>query len=99
MIALSPEAETHVDELIEYFEAKGRLQAATNLLSALERAKDWIAATPAAGLLAPRPYPALVRLGWRWIKVGPYWVAYVVTATGATIAGVFHEVADIPGRL
>ncbi len=46
MIALSREAESHVDRLIAYYEAKGRLEAAINLLKTLERAKLRIARAP-----------------------------------------------------
>ena len=72
MIAVSPEAETHVDRLIAYYEAKERLQAAENLLHALERAKERIAAAPGACVDAPRPYPSLKRHGRRWIIEGRY---------------------------
>ncbi len=48
---------------------------------------------------APRPYPALTRVGWLWLKQGPYWFAYVDHPNGATIQAVFHESANIPQRL
>jgi plasmid stabilization system protein ParE len=59
---------------VEYYEAKERLQAAVNLLQALERAKERIAAAPEAGLAGPRPYPSLKRLGRRWIIERRYWI-------------------------
>ena len=98
MIALTPEAEGHVDRLIEYQEAKGRLEAAVNLLAALERAKQRILAAPERGLPAPRPYPALAREGRRWIIEGRYWIAYSLTVP-PVISGVFYVRADIPNRL
>ena len=49
MIALTLEAETHVDRLISHYEAKGRIAAAVNLLNAIERAKLRIAMAPEAG--------------------------------------------------
>ncbi len=97
MIRLSPEAESQVDALIEHFEAKGRLQAAVNLLSALERAKIRIATAPDAGLAAPRPYPALARNGRRWIIEGSYWIAYLLSSP-PVISGIFYATADIPRR-
>jgi plasmid stabilization system protein ParE len=75
VIRLRPEAEAQVDRLIEHYEALGRLQAAQNLLLALEHAKERIAAASDAGLPAPRPYPRLVQQGRLWIKSGRYWIA------------------------
>jgi hypothetical protein len=57
VIALSPEAEAHVDRLIARYEATERSAAAINLLNALERAKLRIARRSEAGLEAPRPLP------------------------------------------
>ena len=98
MIALSPEAERQVDDLIEYYEAKGRLGAAIKLLSALEKAHERIAQAPEAGISAPRPYPSLKRYGRRWIVEGRYWIAYSLT-TPPVISGVFYVTADIPNRI
>ncbi len=97
MIALSREAESQVDRLIEHFEAAGRSEAAVNLLRALERAKERIAAAPDKGLPAPRPYPALRRLGRRWIIEGRYWVSYSLNPS-PVISSVFYVTADIPRR-
>jgi hypothetical protein len=47
---------------------------------------------------APRPYPELGRLGFRWTKEGPYWFAFAETADGPAVAGIFHASADIPNR-
>jgi plasmid stabilization system protein ParE len=58
VIALSLEAEARVDQLIEHYESRRRLEAAVNLLKALERASTRIVTSPEAGLLAPLPYPA-----------------------------------------
>lgn len=98
MIALSPEAERHVDRLIAHYEEKSRLEAAINLLEALERAKERIARTPDAGLDAPRPYPTLKRIGRRWIIEGRYWISYSLT-TPPIISGVYYVTADIPNRI
>jgi plasmid stabilization system protein ParE len=98
VIALSPEAEHRVDRPIEYYEEKGRLQASVNLLRSLELAKERIAAAPAAGLEAPRPYHSLKRAGRRWIVEGRYWIAYTTTSP-PVISGVFHITSDIPNRI
>jgi plasmid stabilization system protein ParE len=80
VIALSPEAEAQIDRLIAHYEAKERIEAAINLLNALELAKRRIARVPEAGLDAPRPYPTLKRPGRRWIIEGPYWISYSLTS-------------------
>lgn len=98
MIALSREAEAHVDRLIAHYEAKGRIEAAINLLNALERAKLRIANVPDVGLEAPRPYPGLKRLGRRWIIEGRYWISYSLTVP-PVISGVFYVTANIPKRV
>ena len=98
MISLSPEAEAQVDQLIAHYEARGRVAAAVNLLSAFERASQRIVRAPEAGLEAPRPYPTLKRHDRRWIIEKPYWISYSLTAP-PVISGVFHVTADIPNRL
>jgi plasmid stabilization system protein ParE len=98
MIALSPEAEAQLDALIAHYEALGRVEASINLLDALERARARIAKKPEDGLPAPRPYPALAKVGRRWIIEGAYWISYSLT-TPPVISGVFYAMADIPNRL
>jgi plasmid stabilization system protein ParE len=96
VIALSPEADAHLARLTEHFEALDRLQAAQNLLQALDDAKRRIVAQPEASLPAPRPYPELGRHGFRWILVRHYWIAYTPTDP-PIITAIFHETANIPG--
>ncbi|MCB8875641.1 type II toxin-antitoxin system RelE/ParE family toxin [Acidisoma silvae] len=98
MIALSPEAEAQVDSLIAHFEARGRIEAARNLLNALEKASHRIVSAPHAGLLAPRPYPSLKRQGRRWIIEERYWISYSLTVP-PVISGVFYVTPNIPNRL
>ena len=98
MIALSPEAETHIDQLIAHYEELGRREAAVNLLGALDRAKRRIATEPQAGLAAPRPYPSLARQGRRWIAEGRYWISYSLTKP-PVISGIYYLTADIPNRI
>lgn len=98
MIALSPEAEAQLDALIAHYEALDRIEASINLLDALERASARISEAPEAGLPAPRPYPALAKVGRRWIVEGSYWIAYSLTDP-PVISGVFYAMADIPKRV
>jgi plasmid stabilization system protein ParE len=98
VIAVSRRAGAQIRALIAYFEEMERMQAAANLLAVLERASGRIVLAPEAGLPAPRPYPSLARLGFRWVKEGPYWIAYI-TGKSPIIVGVYHEAADIPNRV
>lgn len=52
---------------------------------------------PMVGLPAPRPYPALTQPGRLWLRTGRYWIAY--TKTPSLIVAVFHDMADITGRI
>jgi plasmid stabilization system protein ParE len=99
LVDYSPTAQEQVLALQRHFKARGRPEAIRNLALAIEDAAERISRAPEAGLRAPRPYPGLVRPGWRWLKTGAYWFAYVSHDQGATVAGVFHESADIPNRL
>jgi len=53
---------------------------------------------PAAGLPAPRSYPALARPGQARIKAGPYWIRYSSTRPPPVITGVFYKTTDIPNH-
>lgn len=99
MIPLSPEAEAQLDGLLTHYERLARIDAARNLLAALEAASARIERAPEAGLPAPRPYPSLARLGLRWIKERAYWIAYMDAGDGPIIATIFHDRADIPNRV
>ena len=98
MIRHGPRALLQIAELREPFDSLERYEATDTLEAALHEAERKIEANPGAGLPAPRPYPQLVRPGVGWVKVGRYWVAYR-TAPSLTIAAVFYETANIPGRL
>lgn len=98
MIRLSSDAEGNLDALSAYYEERGRPEATAGLLAAIERAAARIERIPDAGLPAPRPYPSLASAGRRWIKEGPYWIAYSTTKP-PVILGVFYETSDIPNRL
>ncbi len=96
MIELSPEADAHLARLTDHYEALNRLEAAENLLKAVEAAKLRIVAAPGTGMEAPRPYPQLKRLGFRWIIERHYWISYTRT-NPLLITSIFHESANIPG--
>ncbi len=97
MIGLSLTAEQHLADLLSHYARLGRLDAAGNLLAALDEAAAAIESDPGCGLPAPRPYPTLIRPGISWVKARRYWVAFTET-TSPEIIAVFFETADIPGR-
>lgn len=97
MTGYTDEARRQIESLGAFYREKGRPDALLNLLDALEKAEALIDHNPTAGLAAPRPYPRLRREGRFWIKVGTYWIAYVIRPSRVIIA-VFHDRADIPGR-
>jgi len=97
VIRLSPEAEAHVDALLDHYRRLDRIEAVLNLIATLEAASARIEGDPAAGLPAPRPYPSLTKPGRRWLHVRPYWVGYNTT-TPPVISAVFYDAANIPGR-
>ena len=98
MVELSEEARRHVRSLREFYEEKGRPEAAFNLARALAGAIRRIELAPEAGLPAPRPYPDLAGEGRLWIKEGRYWFRYRPSPPPPVIVAVFFETVDIPGR-
>ena len=90
-------AERLIDDLHEHYRRKGWIEASIALDRALQEAERRTGVDPSSGLSAPRPYSGLASAGEKWVKVRPYWVAYVAT-TPALILAVFHESADIPSR-
>jgi plasmid stabilization system protein ParE len=98
LIAYTPKAISQVDDLIQHYEDRQRIEAIRAFLAALDEAEQKIESSPAAGLSAPRPYPGLAQPGQAWVKAGRYWIAYNTT-TPPVILAVFYETADIPSRL
>jgi plasmid stabilization system protein ParE len=98
LIAYSPEALRQIIELRDHYRTLDRIEAIRALDAALSQAERRIAADPAAGLPAPRPYPQLASPGRSWLKAGRYWIAYR-TLPRLTIAAVFYDTANIPSRL
>ena len=98
MIPLSRTARSQISSLARYYADLDRPEAVRNLRAIVARAGERIEAGRGQFFPAPRPYPNLTRSGWRWLKEGPYWIAYVPDSEGAVIQVVFHEAADMPGR-
>jgi plasmid stabilization system protein ParE len=98
LIVYTPRALRQIADLRYHYEQLNRIEAINVLEAALYEAERRIERDPAAGLPAPRPYPQLARPRMAWVKAGRYWVAYR-TAPRLTIAAVFYETADIPGRV
>ena len=99
MIRLSPAARAQVSSLIRHYANLDRPEAVSNLRAVVARAGERIVSRRGPFYPAPRPYPTLRRPGWIWLKEGPYWIAYVADPGGAVIRAIFHEAANIPGRI
>ena len=97
MIDLGPEAERQLEDLLNHYDALGRIEAMRNLRTAIRQAAASIERTPGSGLPAPRPYPELAHEGERWIKEGRYWIAYSLTAPPVILA-VSSDQAHLPRR-
>ena len=98
MIRLSGKAERQFADLLRHFAKRQRPEARQALVRALQNARASIEAMPSAGFSAPRPYRDLAQPGQAWIKSGRYWLAYSLTDPPVIVA-LFHDTADIPGRL
>lgn len=99
MIRQTRAAAAQVEALFEHYLVLDRDGAARNLLRAVDEALDRIEADPPAGLPHPRPYPGMVRWGYRWIKVGRYWFGYASTVDGPVLTNVLYDAANLPGRI
>ena len=97
MIAYTPRASRHIDDLTQHYKDRQRPEAIAALLAAMDEAEGKIARNPASGLKAPRPYPELRRTGRAWVQAGRYWFAYSTTKP-PVIVGVYYDTANIPGR-
>ena len=99
MIPLSPAAERQLDELTRFYAERERDAAIGSLVDSVERGSARYLANEGLFYDAPRPYPALLRPGWRWTKEGRYWIAFGLTKSGPVIRAIFYDAADMPGRL
>ena len=99
MIPLSRTAERQLDELTRHYAGRERDEAIEHLIQSVERASARYQARRGLFYNAPRPYPSLVRPGWKWTKEGRYWIAFREGKHGPVISAIFHEAADIPRRL
>jgi len=88
-IEYTAEAERALDQLRDYYQDKGRIEALLNLANVLDAAEHRIAANPAGGVAAPRMYPDLQRRGRAWIEQGGYWINYRMTEP-PVIVGVYY---------
>ncbi len=92
-------ASRQLEALLDHFIEKERLDAADKLERAVATATAHIEADPQSGLPAPRPYPALARLGFHWIKVHRYWFGWSITKGYPVLTNVHFDTASIEGRV
>jgi len=99
VIRVSRTARGHIAALVAHYDQLERPEAVRNLRSAIARAATRIETRRGPFYPAPRPYPTLTRDGWQWLHERPYWIGFSALPVGAVILAVFHDTADIPGRL
>jgi len=99
MVRVGSTAQRQIDALVEYYLHLERPAAVANLRTAIEQAIERVERGNARSRSFPSVYRELVPLGMSWIKQHVYWFGYGTASDGVTtIANVFHERADIPGR-
>jgi hypothetical protein len=89
LIVCSPTAGRQIAHLRLHYEWLGRPKAIRNLTAAIEDAAARVTHAPDKGRYIPGRCSLLRRPGWRWLKAGPYWFAYVLTDDRAIVSGVF----------
>lgn len=99
MVRVSTAASADVAALDAFYVSRGRDEAILRLRDHIHAGCDRYEDRTAVILTAPRPYPELAVLGFRWVKEGPYWLAFEETARGVILARVFHQAADMKRRL
>lgn len=99
MVIITDFAEEQLDALALHYDRLDRDLATIRMAEALRHAMAIIEAQTGPFFAAPRPYPDLDRLGWRWLKSGRYWVAFSAIPGGYAVDAIFHERANIPDRL
>lgn len=99
MVLITATAQGQVEALERHYAALGRDAAAVRMAEAIAMAAVRIEEGAGPFASAPRPYPDLADLGWRWLRQGRYWVAFDTPGEGRhVITGVFYDAADIPRR-
>jgi hypothetical protein len=99
VIRLTSRARTQIASLTAYYSERDRDAAIVNLRHAVTTASERIVTQRGPFFLAPRPYPSIARTGWRWLKVGSYWIAFGAADNSYVIHALFHETANIPGHM
>ena len=98
MIRITAAAQSQLEDLEQHYTTRGRDLAVLRMVQAIDAAMFRIEAQIGPFFPAPRPYPDLADLGFRWLKEGRYWVAVVEVTDGFVVTGVFFETANLPGR-
>jgi hypothetical protein len=99
VIRLTSRARAQIASLMAHYVERDRDDAIGNLRRAVTTASERIVAQRGPFFPAPRPYPSIARPGWRWLKVGSYWIAFGETGGSFVVRALFHESANIPGRM
>jgi hypothetical protein len=98
MVLITAAAQSQLEALERHYDRLNRDLATIRMTEAVAMAAGRIEDNPGPFWAAPRPYPDLSDLGWRWLKEGRYWVAFAGIPGGHAITGVFFDTANIPAR-
>lgn len=98
-VRFSPAAARQTRAPEAHYSGLGRESAIANLRTAITTAVAAFDRTAARDYDAPRPYPELAHLGWRWMHQGRYWVAFDDRGPDLYVAAVVFDSADIPARV
>jgi plasmid stabilization system protein ParE len=99
VIRLTSRARAQIESLTSHYVELDRDDAVRNLQAAVSTAADRISSQKGPFFATPRPYPSIARPGWRWLKAGSYWIAFGQADGDYVVHALFHETANIPGRM
>ena len=99
MIYETHHARDQIRALRAYYLNKERYDAYRNLRAAIAEARARIEADPNSGLPHPRPYPAMAKWGFLWIKVHRYWFGWSTWRGYPVVTNVFDATSRMWRRV
>jgi hypothetical protein len=99
MIRQTLSGEQQARDLFEGFLRKERYDAYRRLAAAIAEAVARIEADPMTGAPFPRPYPAMARWNFRWIKVHRYWFSWSTRKGYPVITNILYDQSQIDRRV
>lgn len=91
MTVLTQHAVVQVEALLDHYLGDEKYEAYSNLLAAVENARDRIEADPDRGKRYPSNYPTMARWRFLWLNEGSYWFGWTDARGYPVITNVFYE--------